>query len=259
MNLLRRTLEILGFGVTTPKGKKVRSSRRLRTFRQARARHLLFEQVKDRRVLATVSAAAMSSTVMEGSPAAVYFNVSPPSMMPITVSYQTVAGTATANSDYQSVTGSTTIYPGQMFASVGVNTLPDNVVEPPETFSVTITSVTGATVGNLSASAEWSFTTSLELSTTSPWDRNHFSQAIPNVKWGGVRLIQTVQFVRQFIHDEDGASHSTPLGKPLSECDGTVGEGLVTDEQLLSLSGNLNGVLFYSTNTSTIIFKTIQQ
>lgn len=82
---------------------------------------------------------------------AVYFNVSPPSMMPITVSYQTVAGTATANSDYQSVTGSTTIYPGQMFASVGVNTLPDNIVESPETFSVTITSVTGATVGTASA------------------------------------------------------------------------------------------------------------
>lgn len=151
MNLLRRTLEILGFGVTTPKGKKVRSSRRFRTFRQARARHLLFEQVEDRRVLATVSAAAMSSTVMEGSPAAVYFNVSPPSMMPITVSYQTVAGTATENVDYQGVTGSTTIYPGQNFASVGVNTLTDNVVEPAETFSVMITSVSGATVGTASA------------------------------------------------------------------------------------------------------------
>lgn len=147
---LRRALEILGFGTTTSKGKKVRPSLRQRAFRHSRARRLLFEQVEDRRVLASVSAAAMQGTVTEGSPAVIYFNVSPPSSSPITVNYQSAGGSATQNVDFQGVTGSVTIGPNQSFATVSVNTLTDSLTESPETFSVTITSASGATVGTAS-------------------------------------------------------------------------------------------------------------
>lgn len=151
MNLLQRALEILGLGTAKTKRKKVPLSRRHRAYRQVRARQLLFEQVEDRRVLAIVGAAAQNPTVTEGSPAVIYFNVSPPSSSPITVNYQTVAGTAAQNVDYQGVTGTATIAPGQSFATVSVSTLTDSLTESAETFSVTITGATGATVGTASA------------------------------------------------------------------------------------------------------------
>ncbi len=151
MNLLRRVLEMLGLGTESKSSKKVSRSLRQKAYRQAQARKLFFEQNEERVVMASVSAAAMVGTVNEGAAAVVYFNLSQTVMSPVTVNYHTVAGTASENSDYQGVTGTATIGPGQNFATVSVNTSTDAETEPAETFSVTITSVSGATLGTASA------------------------------------------------------------------------------------------------------------
>ena len=67
-----------------------------------------------------------------------------------TVIAYSVAGTATAASDYSTLTGSVTITAGQLTASIPVNVINDSLVEGAETVIVTLT---GVTSGNASLSA----------------------------------------------------------------------------------------------------------
>ena len=60
--------------------------------------------------------------------------------VPVTVSYATGDGTATAGSDYTAVTSSVTIAAGQTSGTITVAVLGDTVVEPDETFTVTLSS-----------------------------------------------------------------------------------------------------------------------
>ena len=68
------------------------------------------------------------------------------SAVPVTVAYETRAGTATAGSDFIAQTGTVTFAAGQTQASVLIDIVGDTAVEPTETFSVVVTSVTDATV-----------------------------------------------------------------------------------------------------------------
>lgn len=70
-----------------------------------------------------------------------------PQTTPVTVNYTLVDGTATAGTDYTlpggSATGSLTVPPGALSASVLVPILNDTAVESPETFSITYSNLVG--------------------------------------------------------------------------------------------------------------------
>lgn len=66
--------------------------------------------------------------------------ISRPSEIPLTVSYATEAGSATAGKDFTSVTGEVTFAPGQTGASVAVPILGDMAVEGSETFTFRVDS-----------------------------------------------------------------------------------------------------------------------
>ena len=66
----------------------------------------------------------------------------------VTVTYNTTDGTATAGSDYVGVTGGTaTIAAGQTTGTIGITINGDTTLEQNETFTVTLTAATGATLG----------------------------------------------------------------------------------------------------------------
>ncbi|MCY2991112.1 MAG: autotransporter-associated beta strand repeat-containing protein [Planctomycetota bacterium] len=70
-----------------------------------------------------------------------------------TVISYTVGGTATAGSDYTALTGSVTIPAGQTTATITVPVLDDQIVEPTEIVSVTLSSISGGTTGVTLASS----------------------------------------------------------------------------------------------------------
>ena len=91
----------------------------------------------------TVSVVAISDTANEGSQAS--FEISGSNLPPggVTVYYETTAGTATEGTDYTGLSGSVYLSPMAGPVSVNVSTLDDGVTDPGETFSLTLTSVTG--------------------------------------------------------------------------------------------------------------------
>src|SRR5438270_1510802 len=69
----------------------------------------------------------------------------PPSGV-VTVKFSTTANTATAGSDFQSVTGTVTFNPGETLKTISVPILGDTVVEADETFFVTLSSSLNAEI-----------------------------------------------------------------------------------------------------------------
>jgi hypothetical protein len=59
------------------------------------------------------------------------------------------------------------------------------------------------------------------------YDPRDASSPMPGVTWGSVPLGLTVQYVRQYIYDANGANHSTPLGQ---DADDGNAEALITSE-----------------------------
>jgi hypothetical protein len=127
--------------------------RRTRAARASRSRQLLLEQLEDKSLLTSmVGAMAPSSHVPEGNGAIVYISVNPPTSTTVTVTYQTNAGTAIQDTDYDGITGSVTINPGQPYVAVSIPVYHDFLLDPGETFSVAITGATGATVNPANSS-----------------------------------------------------------------------------------------------------------
>jgi hypothetical protein len=75
-------------------------------------------------------------------------NLSSASSLPVTVSYQTSNGTATAGSDYQAASSAIIIPPGATSGPITVNVIGDTTVEPNETFNVALTGATNGTIGS---------------------------------------------------------------------------------------------------------------
>ena len=73
------------------------------------------------------------------------------STVPIQVSYTTAGGTAQSGGDFHSTTGTLTFAPGGKVLSITVPIIGDAQYESDETFSVNVTTATGATVGDGSA------------------------------------------------------------------------------------------------------------
>ena len=72
--------------------------------------------------------------------------LAPVSGLPVTVSYATADGTATAGSDYAATSGTLTFMPGTTTQTINVPILGDTLHEADETFTVTLGSATNATV-----------------------------------------------------------------------------------------------------------------
>jgi aryl-phospho-beta-D-glucosidase BglC (GH1 family) len=68
------------------------------------------------------------------------------STTPVNVRYATSNGTATAGADYQAASGTITFGPGVTAQTIHVDIIGDTIVEPNETFKVTLSSPTGATI-----------------------------------------------------------------------------------------------------------------
>ena len=69
-----------------------------------------------------------------------------PADHPVTVSYTTVDGTATAGDDFVPVTGTVTFQPGETSQHVTVNVFGDNTVEPDEEFILALSDASGGTI-----------------------------------------------------------------------------------------------------------------
>ena len=69
----------------------------------------------------------------------------------VTASYSTADGTATAGSDYTAATGALSFAAGETTKTLSVAIAGDTVVEPTETFTVTLSAATGSTFADASA------------------------------------------------------------------------------------------------------------
>ncbi|MGZ4799439.1 MAG: Calx-beta domain-containing protein [Acidimicrobiia bacterium] len=72
-------------------------------------------------------------------------SLSQSSLSPVTVDFATVAGTATAGSDYGDKTGQVTIPAGMTAKTIGIKVKGNAIVEPDETFKVKLSNPVGAT------------------------------------------------------------------------------------------------------------------
>ena len=69
----------------------------------------------------------------------------------VTVDYRTSPGTATEGADYTATSGTVTFAPGDTAKTISVPIVDDDVEDSGETFSVTLSNPTNATLGNHTA------------------------------------------------------------------------------------------------------------
>ncbi|TDT88397.1 chitinase [Azorhizobium sp. AG788] len=106
-------------------------------------------------VVPTVSIADASVVEGNSGTTALSFvvSLSAASTSAVSVSYATANGTATAGSDYTAKTGTVTFAPGETSKTVQVAVTGDTAVEANETFTVALSSPSGATLGHGTATA----------------------------------------------------------------------------------------------------------
>ncbi|MCE2673533.1 MAG: M10 family metallopeptidase C-terminal domain-containing protein, partial [Microcystis sp. 53598_E5] len=107
-------------------------------------------------------------TVVEGqnSNAILTVTVNNPSTQPISVNYTTAPINATANVDYTSKTGTITIAPNTVTATISIPILNDNLNEPDEAFTVTLSNAVNATINPDEAIGQVIITDTLQSSIT---------------------------------------------------------------------------------------------
>ena len=103
----------------------------------------------------SVSLSPTALTVAEDAGSAVFtVSLSTASPNPVSVDVNTSDGTATAGSDYTAIASRTVIIlPGETTATVSVAITDDTATEPDETFTVTLSNPTNATLGTATATA----------------------------------------------------------------------------------------------------------
>ncbi len=104
---------------------------------------------------AAPSIAIADASVAEGNSgtknATFTVSLSSASTSPVTVGYSTASGTAIAGQDFTALSGTLTFAPGVTSQQVNVAVTGDTTVEPNETFTVTLSNPTGATIADGSA------------------------------------------------------------------------------------------------------------
>jgi aryl-phospho-beta-D-glucosidase BglC (GH1 family) len=99
----------------------------------------------------TISNASVAEGNSGTTDAAFTVSLSNASTTPVTVAYATSNGTATAGADYTAASGTLTFAPGTTSQTVTVKVAGDTTVESDETFNVTLSSPTGATIAKATA------------------------------------------------------------------------------------------------------------
>ena len=89
-----------------------------------------------------------AAAAIEGQPAEFTARLSAPSGAAVTVSYATVDGTAAAGSDYSAASGTLRFEPGETSQTIAVTTLDDSDSEVDETFTLTLSAASGATIAD---------------------------------------------------------------------------------------------------------------
>ena len=101
------------------------------------------------------SASIAGASANEGTGANTTLNftvsLSAPAKSPVSVQYTTVNGTAVAPSDFTATSGTLNFASGQQTAVIAVTVIGDSVVEPNESFSVSLSNPNGATIATASA------------------------------------------------------------------------------------------------------------
>lgn len=92
------------------------------------------------------------ATIVEGfgnpTQALIVVGLNTASLLPVTVNYATTNATAIAGSDYTASTGTITFNPGVTTQTIAVPILNDNINEPNETFRITLSVPTNATIAD---------------------------------------------------------------------------------------------------------------
>jgi CSLREA domain-containing protein len=96
----------------------------------------------------TPSLSINDPAVVEGVAATFTVTLAPASALPVTVSYATSDGSAAAGSDYTAASGTLTFAPGETTKTISVSTTNDAVAETSEQFTMTLSSPSGATIGD---------------------------------------------------------------------------------------------------------------
>lgn len=99
----------------------------------------------------SISSAGKSEGASGTSNLSFTVTLSKSSSSPVTVSYATADGTAVAGQDYAATAGTITFSAGQTSKTVKVAVIGDTVVEPDETFTVTLSNPSGATISRATA------------------------------------------------------------------------------------------------------------
>ncbi|MCW1956995.1 MAG: cellulase family glycosylhydrolase [Mycobacterium sp.] len=132
----------------------------------------------------TPSISIADVTVAEGNSgtanASFAVSLSKAATTPITVGYATANGTAKAGADYTAATGTVTFAPGVTTQTIAVKVTGDTVVEPAETFTVTLSNPTGATLARTTATATIS---NDDIATPPPSSGNTVAYSVVN-DWG---------------------------------------------------------------------------
>ncbi|WP_293222602.1 Calx-beta domain-containing protein, partial [Mycolicibacterium sp.] len=100
--------------------------------------------------------------------AAFTVSLSKASTTPVTIGYATTNGTATAGTDYTATTGTLTFAPGVTSQQINVPILADTAVESSETFTVTLSNPSGATITGATATGTITNTTTTTPITVTP-------------------------------------------------------------------------------------------
>lgn len=99
----------------------------------------------------SISSASKSEGASGSSNLSFTVTLSKSSSTPVTVNYATADGTATAGQDYTATAGVITFSAGQTSKTVKVAVIGDTAVEPDETFTVTLSNPSGATISRATA------------------------------------------------------------------------------------------------------------
>ena len=91
------------------------------------------------------------ASATEGQALSFVVTLSPAARSTVTVSYRTANGTASSSSDYTSASGTLTFRAGETSKTISVPTTDDNLEESSETFTVGLSSASGATISDASA------------------------------------------------------------------------------------------------------------
>ena len=125
--------------------------------------------------LPTINLSPFSQTVVEGltTPQNVTYTVtlSSPTTQTISVNYATANGTATAGLDYTATIGTLTFAPGATSKVINIPILNDSLNEADETFTLTLSSPTNASLGTLTT-ATTTITDTLTASVTTTLSAN---------------------------------------------------------------------------------------